>query len=319
MQGKYSRPSNHTPALIILIILVVLLALFAVFQMLQIRQLKRDLYAQRMVYEEQLAAATETTAPPAQTEMVEPETEPTTEATEPPTEATEPPTEDYSDIPEETADAQYMIVDAAAQPSHLTSLLDACQSDYDFLSKKQCTQLVTVQANGNTAQVRFYTFRDGSWWEEEDLACMGHVGRNGITTTKEEGDGCTPQGLYSIGSGFYINDEPRTKLDLFQITEDTYWIDDPDSIFYNQRVEGTENKDWDSAEHMIDYDVYRYGFVVNYNLPVKENAGSAIFFHVGLDSTAGCISVQEQMVLRYLRKLDKECNPYILMVDPAKA
>ena len=136
------------------------------------------------------------------------------------------------------------------------------------------------------------------------MVCSGYLGRNGTNDSKKEGDGCTPLGLYSVGSGFYIKEAPETGLDLFQITQDTYWIDDPNSQFYNQCVEGTENKDWKSAEHMISYSKeYLYGFVVDYNLAAEKGVGSAIFFHINSNPTAGCIATTEEMVRHALRAM----------------
>ena len=157
---------------------------------------------------------------------------------------------------------------------------------------------------------------EGSSWQlQQALSCQGYVGRNGISENKREGDGATPKGLYPITEGFYMGSAPQTGLDLFPITRDTYWVDDPDSKYYNRRVEGTRDKDWASAEHMIDYDpYYAYGFVVGYNTQAVYKAGSAIFFHVGDMATSGCVATDRAWVLAYLAALDKSYNPYILIV-----
>ncbi len=238
---------------------------------------------------ESTAAPVETTTP----------TEPTTAPTEPTTTPVEPTTE---------------VIDPPRQPAQLTAMLENNGITFDKLAQNGCTQLVTVAASGTTAQIRFFSCEEGIWEERPELACQGRVGRNGVAADKQEGDGCTPTGLYGIGSAFYIQNLPHTGLDTFQITDKTYWVDDPNSRFYNQKVEGTQNKDWNSAEHMISYDVYRYGFVVEYNLQAVKNAGSAIFFHLGNTPTSGCIATGESMVLAYLKELDREQNPHILIV-----
>lgn len=178
-----------------------------------------------------------------------------------------------------------------------------------------CHQLVTVNSNGSYAKIDFYRLTDNTWVREEDLSCSGFVGANGVTEDMHEGSNATPKGFYSIREAFYISEQPETGLSLFQITNDTYWIDDPDSAFYNRRVEGTENKDWNSAEHMIDYTVaYEYGFVVDYNTEAAYNAGSAIFFHVSYNPTAGCIGTSRDMVLKYIAALNMSEKPYIVIV-----
>ena len=154
-----------------------------------------------------------------------------------------------------------------------------------------------------------------AWICNEERSCSGFVGRNGASDNKREGDGKTPAGLFGVSDAFYMYDAPETGLDMFEITRDTYWVDDPDSRYYNTRVEGTENKDWDSAEHMIDYNpAYLYGFVIDYNPEAVYNMGSAIFFHVSTGGgTAGCVSTGQHYVLQYLALLDKNCNPQILI------
>lgn len=201
------------------------------------------------------------------------------------------------------------------QPARLTELLEKSGVSYEELAQKNCSQLITVVSHDTSAQIRFFLCREGIWEELPELYCQGYVGRNGVSAEKREGDGRTPGGLFGIGSAFCISDPPDTRLDVFRITADTYWVDDPESAFYNQKVEGTRDKDWNSAEHMIRYEEYRYGFVVEYNPRCEKNLGSAIFFHVGKGYTAGCVAAGEDMVLNYLQVLDKEKCPHILIIN----
>ena len=199
-------------------------------------------------------------------------------------------------------------------PKQLTRLLKANATTPQKLYEAGCTQLVVVRAEGASAMIEYYTVTDNEWTLNEDMSCSGFVGSNGVTYDMHEGGYATPIGLYSVGDAFYINEKPETGLNSFQITPDTYWVDDPDSRYYNQRIEGIENMDWDSAEHMIDYyDAYEYGFVINYNTAAEYNKGSAIFLHVSGGPTAGCVGTSRHMVLEYLRVLDAAQNPYILI------
>ena len=252
--------------------------------------------------------------------QTQPPTEiPTTEQTQPPTETEAPtieqtqPTE--TEPVEETEEETTEMPELLQQPAELTELLESRGIGYEELDEISCSQLVTVVSIGTTAQIRFYSCEEGAWKELPDLNCNGRVGRGGVSMDKQEGDGSTPSGLFGIGSAFYIANQPDTGLDLFQITDQTYWVDDPNSAFYNQKVEGTQDKDWNSAEYMISYDVYRYGFVVDYNPQAVKGAGSAIFFHIGDTPTAGCIATEENMVLTYLKALTQERNPHILIVS----
>ena len=280
--------------IVVLVAAIVLVSIWANHLQQKLISVRNEVYTLQAQLAEMEATATE---PP---------------VTEPP--QTEPPTEPDPTIPHTEAPTAPAIED---QPAELTAMLELEGITYDVLAEKQCDQLVTVEANGNKASIRMFTCEDGLWQEQPEMVCSGYVGRNGASATKKEGDGCTPVGLYSVGSGFYIKEAPETGLDLFQITKDTYWIDDPNSQFYNQRVEGTENKDWKSAEHMISYGKeYLYGFVVDYNLAAEKGVGSAIFFHINSNPTAGCIATTEEMVLSYLALLDKQQHPHILIVKP---
>ena len=79
----------------------------------------------------------------------------------------------------------------------------------------------------------------------------GYVGKNGVTANKVEGDYCTLSGLYSLGFGF--GTEPiDTEIEYRIINCDCYWVDDINSLNYNQWVE-SKNITWNSAEHLIDH------------------------------------------------------------------
>lgn len=196
------------------------------------------------------------------------------------------------------------------------SLLSAGGITTDTLNERNTNQLIIVNSSGSSATVYFYEKTNNQWKNDSDLTASGYVGSSGTTDSPSEGKSATPKGLYSVGDAFYQSDKPNTKLNSFKITENTYWVDDPDSKYYNMKVEGNSNKDWDSAEHMSEIGSYKYGFVINYNMnPIKKGAGSAIFFHISHGSpTAGCVSVSEDKVLSYLSKLDKSKNPYILII-----
>jgi L,D-peptidoglycan transpeptidase YkuD (ErfK/YbiS/YcfS/YnhG family) len=144
----------------------------------------------------------------------------------------------------------------------------------------------------------------------------GNAGKNGLicATGKREGDGKTPAGIFHIGEAFYIKEKPQTALPTFQITQDTYWVDDPTSCYYNMRVQGTAGKDWNSAEHLIDYPAnYQAGFVICYNTARTPGRGSAVFFHCGNAPTRGCVSTGEGNVRRLLAALDPAKAPCIVI------
>ncbi len=185
----------------------------------------------------------------------------------------------------------------------------------EALAERSVRQLLVVISNGDQAEVSMYEF-DGYHWQDLELTYQGFVGKHGVSREAHEGARMTPFGLYPVGEAFYFNEKPVTGLDSFMVTPDTYWVDDPASQFYNMHREGTTDQDWNSAEHMIDYPYqYEYGFVIKYNMdPIVPGKGSAIFFHINDKCTAGCVAISRVECLAYLKALDKNKKPYILMV-----
>ena len=223
-----------------------------------------------------------------------------------PTEATEPQTEPETEPVTEAA---------LTVPDEMSSVLAANGNTAEQLSALGCRQLITVRSSGSSASIDMYNLIDNTWQKDSSLSCQGYVGANGVTSNMHEGGYASPRGLYSVGEAFYIYSRPQTGLSTFEVTNNTYWVDDPNSKYYNKRVEGTADKDWNSAEHMIDYTTaYEYGFVINYNLEAKYNAGSAIFFHVSYRPTAGCVGTDRDHVLKYLAALNAGLNPYIILI-----
>lgn len=97
------------------------------------------------------------------------------------------------------------------------------------------------------------------------------IGKNGITKNKVEGDGKTPEGIYKLGLIFGTHNkneiELKQNLKYIKINENLYWVDDIKSKYYNQLVDITKvNKDWNSAEHLIDYPKqYEYAIEIKTN------------------------------------------------------
>lgn len=213
-----------------------------------------------------------------------------------------------NDTPEPDPSAPLLI------PEELSALLTDGKVSSEALFESGCRQLIIVSTEGSDAEIRFFRAAEGVWEEDQTLSAKGFVGILGASPEMAEGKQMTPVGLYTVDLAFYTEKAPETGLDSFKITENTYWVDDPESAYYNTRVEGTENKDWSSAEHMIDYSGYRYGFTIGYNPECVAGKGSAIFFHISNGPTAGCVGTNESTVLALLKVLDRESCPHILII-----
>lgn len=205
--------------------------------------------------------------------------------------------------------------DEEEQPTYLTQVLNAEGLLFENLD---FGQLVLVVAQDTKADIYCYEQSNGIWSLNGELGYInGYVGRNGVNENKLEGDDCTPAGMYYLGYVFGVNSKPETEMIYRQITENSFWVDDPGSEYYNQWVEEKEGAVWNSAEHLCKYpNSYAYAIVIEYNwMPnTVSGAGSAVFMHCGDAPTSGCIVMPEQKILQILKWLSSDENPGILIV-----
>lgn len=178
-------------------------------------------------------------------------------------------------------------------------------------------QVILVTTNGmNSYQGKVRTFEknsNGKW--NERLNATAYVGKNGFSNNKREGDMRTPTGKYTIGHAFGHGSKPNTKLSFKQATANDVWVDDSSSKYYNiWQKKDSESKDWNSAEAM-NHELYKHGFVINYNTGQTPGAGSAIFMHVarpGTGYTSGCVATGEGNLLNIMSWIDPAKNPVII-------
>jgi len=166
--------------------------------------------------------------------------------------------------------------------------------------------ILVVGTGGYKAKVSLYEKDINDTWVKK-VSANGYIGKNGITDNKKEGDGKTPTGLYDLGTAFGIASNPGTKLSYRKINNNDYWVDDPNSKYYNTWVDiRNVKKDWNSAEHLYSYKkAYKYGVVINYNMnPIVSGNGSAIFLHNSTNGpTAGCISIPESSLVSMMKAI----------------
>ena len=218
---------------------------------------------------------------------------------------------DPAETQENVASTQLLTVTVPEELAAMSAAAGTDAATFEF------SQLVTVKSDGDTALISCYEKNaDGSWAQAAIEPEQGFVGRMGVSTEANENASYTPFGVYPLGTAFGIKENPGTKLDWFDVTESSYWVDDPESAYYNQHVEGAENADWNSAEHLIDVSPnYNYAALIGYNTdPVEKGAGSAFFLHVGSSPTAGCVAVSENKMVEILKWLDKSKLPHIMII-----
>lgn len=155
-------------------------------------------------------------------------------------------------------------------------------------------------------------------WQSVFEVIPAGIGQNGFAPTNQkiEGDGKSPTGIFALGKLFAYLESADTKMPYQKTTADDKWIDDPESEYYNRYVRGeTDAKSYENL--LLKSDVYKYCMVIEYNTnPVIKGKGSAIFFHLnktGNESTAGCVAITEENMIRVLKWLDPKSNPHIVL------
>lgn len=162
-------------------------------------------------------------------------------------------------------------------------------------------QVVLVKASGASATVRACR-RSGSHYVVELGPYHGHVGRNGVSWSKREGDLRTPAGTFPLRGGFGARGNPGLAQGWFRVDANDVWVDDPGSSLYNTHQRKPVNGRWTSAENLLNTPAYNYAQVIGYNESRTPGKGSAIFFHVDTGGgTAGCVSLPTTALLAVFR------------------
>jgi L,D-peptidoglycan transpeptidase YkuD (ErfK/YbiS/YcfS/YnhG family) len=179
------------------------------------------------------------------------------------------------------------------------------------------TQLVTVTPTGTTrASVRLWR-RSGDCWSQAAGPWPARLGRNGVSAHHREGDGTTPVGTFAFGPVVYgTGADPSVRLAYHRLACGDWWDEDPGSATYNRFRHvacGTAPPFGGGSEALWKISPqYRYFAVIAYNTsPVVPGRGSAIFLHVAVGATAGCVSLPEARLVQLLRWLRPASRPLI--------
>lgn len=187
-------------------------------------------------------------------------------------------------------------------------------------------QEILVEATGSNAMLTLWTYRDGQW--VEDMSTTAAIGSDGLTTNKTEGDHMTPEGTFPIYFAFSTKAK-NTKIAFETISEDSVWVCDPESVYYNTlQSKNNPDKDWTDkggAENM--YPKFSkgssnacicFGFNGDGWSPYGAVAygGSALFIDgVGengkMNSGYGDIKISGKDMTKLLSYLDSDYNPTI--------
>jgi L,D-peptidoglycan transpeptidase YkuD (ErfK/YbiS/YcfS/YnhG family) len=178
--------------------------------------------------------------------------------------------------------------------------------------------IVEEKYRGSSAATLSTWERRAAAWVRLQKNIDATLGRNGLAPPgeKREGDRRTPSGIYALGDAFGYQNVIDTKIHYRQVSDDDYWVDDPNSVQYNTWVQGLPQAA--SFEHMKRQDhLYKIGIVIEYNTnPVVPGQGSAIFLHIWREpgaSTTGCVAISEEQMVQLLQWLDPLKQPVIIL------
>lgn len=184
-----------------------------------------------------------------------------------------------------------------------------------FAGTQGSSQLVTVQAPAHSTYASLSLWRrDGACWRRVAGPWQARLGRSGLSAHKREGDGATPTGTYRIGGTVYgIAPDPGLHLAYRRLRCGDWWISDSAAADYNRfRHVACGRRVADSEALWTISPQYRYFAVVEYNLrPTLAGKGSAIFLHVAVGATAGCVALPERRLLHVLGWLRPSAAPLI--------
>ena len=168
--------------------------------------------------------------------------------------------------------------------------------------------------------------KKGMGWGAGVVPTVAPGTRDPTDPVKKEGDGKSPAGAFSIGSGFGYAAQalPGLKLTYTPLTPTVECVDDTASHFYNQIVDrATVTPDWNSSEKMASEGVaYRWGAVINHNVnPAVPGVGSCVFLHVWsgpASGTAGCTAMPQEQLEPILTWLDPAKSPLLVQLPVAQ-
>ena len=133
--------------------------------------------------------------------------------------------------------------DSSAPKENSSASLESAESRHVSVSSlsaaRKYSQLIIVSCDSGEAQISMYeNSGDSSTWNQI-LSSPGYIGSDGVGQASE--DSChTPQGIYGFTMAFGNLPDPGSAIPYTQTDANSYWVDDPDSLFYNRFVYVTD-------------------------------------------------------------------------------
>ena len=198
----------------------------------------------------------------------------------------------------------------------------------ELVSTGSARQLVTVVAAGrrsSTGSLRLWRKADRCWLPV-DGPWTAHLGANGVSVRKREGDKTTPAGSFGFEATMYgLGPNPGVRYAYHRIVCGDWWVEDPRSPFYNRFHHvpcGSRPPFRVTSEDLSRSPIsYRHLAVIAYNTqPIIPGRGSGIFLHVSArgQPTLGCISLTLAQLVSVLRWLNPASLPRIVIGTAAE-
>jgi len=146
------------------------------------------------------------------------------------------------------------------------------------------------------------------------------IGKQGVTSSKREGDNKSPVGKFALRPGYFRPDKvdaPNSTLPFTPLQASDGWCDDAAHADYNKPVQLPF-----SASHELLWrkdDVYDVIIPLGYNdNPPRPGFGSAIFMHVArpdYSGTEGCVALALPDLLHLIEQVDIYTTVEILTAE----
>lgn len=206
---------------------------------------------------------------------------------------------------------------------------------------RDCTQAIIGIAEGwNDSHVTLSVVEknESGRWVRVLGPFRGRLGRAGLVwglglhsnpwfaTTKAEGDGRSPAGVFELGGLWVTNKKPvqcDARIPYIQVGPADLWVSDPAyPHLYNRhvRLNHPARTAWEKKEQMRQNDhAHSIKLLICHNTDKPQvGAGSSIFFHIwrrnGAAPTAGCTAMDEANLRSIIARLNPARHPvYILL------
>lgn len=171
------------------------------------------------------------------------------------------------------------------------------------------TQVISVTGAGGSSAKMDVWQRSTNGWEPISVAIPAHVGANGFAEQTHDGNMATPLGIYTLDFAFGTEPNPGGGLQYVQVTHDHWWDGDMKSPTYNtmqvcKKSQCPFDTSSDGGTENLYIPQYAHAVVMGVNKARVPGNGGAFFLHTTDGGpTAGCVSVDDAMVVKLIQWL----------------